>query len=125
MAEISPLVPARILRPGGGGLVRSRWSAVFPPPPPPTTVAVAALNCWSSFRRLGFGSRRCRGGRGGRLWRLGVRGRGRRGPLLSFEDRNERLNRDGLSFLHLDLRQNARNGRGAFRVHLVGGDLED
>src|SRR2546427_9580380 len=43
----------------------------------------------------------------------------------SLDDCYERLHRDRLAFLDLDLREHARGGRGNLRVHLVGRDLED
>ena len=78
---------------------------------------------WRSFGWLGSGRR-------GGLRRLRFRGRrsgGRfrcHGASFGLEHRDQRLHRHGLSFLHLDLGQDARGRRRNLGVDLVRRDLE-
>src|SRR5206468_3274750 len=98
-------------------------------PRPPAAVPIAALHdrggsLWRlclgrgrRLRRFGFWSR------GGSGRRCNCRLRGCR-TGLSFQHRDERLHRNGLPFLNLDLRQGAGRGRGDLGIDLVGRDLE-
>ncbi len=82
---------------------------------------------WSGswYRRLGsrhLGSRGlCGCGRSG-LCRSRGRSSGRRPRSVNHAD--NRLDRHGLPFAKFDLLQHASSRRGNFRIHLVGGDLE-
>jgi hypothetical protein len=74
----------------------------------------------SRWRGCCNGGSRRRGDRSGRRRR-----RGNRCPLLGFDARHNRLNRDGRSFGDDDLGEDAGDRRWDLGVHLVGGNLEN
>src|SRR5258705_279827 len=103
------------------------WTMPPIPPPPPAGRAGWAGKAGRGGGGLARGWRDGLGGSDGRSrgsrgcdWRTCRTGRG----FVGFDDGNDRLNRDGLALLDLDLRQNAGGGRGNLRVYLVGRDLQ-